>query len=472
MLYLPIEIPERELQSKLLIAIHATALNVPVVIGNYWSVHRVARRARSGYFLYKDCLDARATDFFPQLREAGVKIGVLDEEGLIFPSMDFYLKSRIGKGLALPYVTDIFTWGEAQKHAIVNAFPELKDRISATGNPRIDLLNQTFADLYKPYIARIQAQHGRFVLINTNFGPGNYSPYFKRSYFDVMKSFGRINTPEDEQYYKARESYFLKLYKFYIQALRSLALRHPDKKFILRPHPVENHDNWIQALAGLDNVSVVYEGSAVHWIAAADMLIHTGCTTGLEAYIMGKPVVRLNPDPDDEMESPLPNLVSMPAFSVDEMDALLKRPPANSSMNSRTKVDIDPQADAMVNEMITNLSSGNAYAHLGDIVCRAVKAEGGVDPAKVRASGFLLVKHLFNWSKTKAFRTMSALPLVKNLPPVTRWQLRKQRFSGLTKAMLLENLSQLEKCARVESSGSRWRISVADVDAYIIERLA
>ena len=81
-LFLPVEIMARELDSKLLIAHKALEKGFTVVIGTKGGVYKTARSYGSGIYLYKDhsLLSANMLD---ELRTLGLKIAVLDEEGLV-----------------------------------------------------------------------------------------------------------------------------------------------------------------------------------------------------------------------------------------------------------------------------------------------------------------------------------------------------------------------------------------------------
>ena len=70
--------------------------------------------------------------------------------------------------------------------------------------------------------------------------------------------------------------------------VRVLSQQHRDHQIIIRPHPSESHDPWRQLAAELPNVSVVYEGNVAEWLLAAELLIHNNCTTGVEAYLLGR----------------------------------------------------------------------------------------------------------------------------------------------------------------------------------------
>ena len=76
-----------------------------------------------------------------------------------------------------------------------------------------------------------------------------------------------------------------------IEAYRSLVLKLSDqlnKMIIIRPHPEENHIYYLDAFKQHDNVHVIYQGSVIPWILAADFMIHPDCTTAIESLFLGK----------------------------------------------------------------------------------------------------------------------------------------------------------------------------------------
>ena len=56
---------------------------------------------------------------------------------------------------------------------------------------------------------------------------------------------------------------------------------------IVRPHPGDDKDIWQQKLAGLRKTKVIYEQSSAPWIMASCGVLHRGCSSAVEAYVMG-----------------------------------------------------------------------------------------------------------------------------------------------------------------------------------------
>ncbi|MGD9035544.1 MAG: hypothetical protein PVF10_03220, partial [Syntrophobacterales bacterium] len=100
----------------------------------------------------------------------------------------------------------------------------------------------------------------------------------------------------------------------------------PEHNIVVRPHPTENQEIYRQIAAGCERVRVTNEGNVVPWLMAARALIHNGCTTGVEAYVMGVPAISyraaVNENYDDGFYR-LPNSLSHQCFDFKELSTTL-----------------------------------------------------------------------------------------------------------------------------------------------------
>ena len=101
--------------------------------------------------------------------------------------------------------------------------------------------------------------------------------------------------------------------------VRALSHRHRDYQIIIRPHPSESHDPWQRLAAELPNVSVIYEGNVAEWLLAANLLIHNNCTTGVEAYLLGRAAIAYSAFRDEAYDLFLPNALSEEVFELDQL---------------------------------------------------------------------------------------------------------------------------------------------------------
>ena len=75
-----------------------------------------------------------------------------------------------------------------------------------------------------------------------------------------------------------------------VRTLTERGFRHP---IVIRPHPAENLASWKRAFANHDHVHIRRQGDLAAWISAAKLLLHTSCTTGMEAFVLGTPAMSL-----------------------------------------------------------------------------------------------------------------------------------------------------------------------------------
>ena len=100
-----------------------------------------------------------------------------------------------------------------------------------------------------------------------------------------------------------------------------MAARFPKQKFVVRPHPLEDPETWRTHFQDVANVAVRDGGSAIPWLSAARCVVHSACTTGIEAYILGRPVTEYYPAaiPRSELDPLLPGKVTGACNDADEL---------------------------------------------------------------------------------------------------------------------------------------------------------
>ncbi len=74
--------------------------------------------------------------------------------------------------------------------------------------------------------------------------------------------------------------------------------------------------------AAAKRVVVTNEGNVVPWLMATKAVIHNGCTTGVEAFVMGVPAISYRPRINETYDNGfyrLPHLVSYQCFNFEEL---------------------------------------------------------------------------------------------------------------------------------------------------------
>jgi hypothetical protein len=171
---------------------------------------------------------------------------------------------------------------------------------------------------YESKTSKLRNKYGRYLLINTNFGTVNH--YFGRDYIaDTLRQQGKIKTQEQESEQNARENHQDIIMQAFIDMIPQLCRNFPQHKVIVRPHPSEDFDTWKRATAGLPGAFMIHQGDVVPWLMGADAVVHNSCTTGLQAYLLEKPVISYMPVVSDKYDQYLPNALSEKVHTMKDL---------------------------------------------------------------------------------------------------------------------------------------------------------
>lgn len=378
-IYLPIETTARELDGKLLLAAEAVSRGYAAIIGSKGSTLNVAERVRQGIWLDKGHADYDIEARFKRLSDANIHCTAIDEEGLVFANDETYLKNRgIKSGAALSYLSSVFVWGHHQK-SILERFNTAKEKLVVTGNPRFDIVQPKFRDFFSREVGEIKRTHNNYLLINTNFAVGNRAFFYKNSYLDEKKDLGIINSQDDLEFFKGWQAYKQTLFQKYCEMVRSLAAKMPEVNVIVRPHPSEECTTWKHELDDFSNIHVCREGNVINWILGSRAVIHSGCTTGIEAFVAGVPVLRYHPLYDERYESPLSNSLGDSAADLETLIEKARQIVQGYSKEGAHKYDILKKHleniegswayENILNEFDRLSDSGSMQGSISDIQC-------------------------------------------------------------------------------------------------------
>lgn len=289
-LYMPMEIASREMDSRLLIALSAAACGVETILGQKWVLQKNIERSPRGAWLFKTLTPGDANPM-RRAREAGHLVCAIDEE---IPGLGKNCGGlRWVAQESMSHCDMLFCLGKAHERAMARKFPGQTRKCVITGNPRWDLLRKELRGLYSAEAREISKRHGRFVLYNTNSGLTNSAKAPADKLIKALFSDGRLdrNKEADRELVKRLKSFEAANIAAAPRIVRALAETFPSTKFILRPHPTERMETYIEPLKGLANAEILSGGPAAPWILASELLIHTSCTTANEAFALGKPII-------------------------------------------------------------------------------------------------------------------------------------------------------------------------------------
>lgn len=365
LLILPVEIKARELTAKLFLGALAVSRGYSVVIGRGGEIASFSRYLRPGIFLEKDVAVGRRAQF-QALASRGHAVVAWDDEGVVETNYDWYVKYRIDP-VNLRRIHAFFSWGAEQANVVRRHFPEAASKIVETGNPRIDLLRSNFRLLWDNEAESYKQQFGDYILINTNFGGVNIFNKQPENFVKLITERLSLNA-EEAATFQATLDFSGLLFERFKEAIPVIAKFFPDTQIVIRPHPSEHHDTWRKISEDLPNVHVIFVGTAVGWIAGAKVLVHNGCTTGLEGVIMdGVPVIAYRPHLSEKYDLELPNGVSIQAFTLTELTEKLQELFSTQNIRNEKASESQNMLDAHIASLKGSLASDKVLDCIDEI---------------------------------------------------------------------------------------------------------
>ena len=316
-LFIPVEVKVRELQAKILLACLAAERGFHIVLGEAHAVRDSLHQLPAGVVLEKGVAPAKV-ESFAHFRTMGNKVVSWCEEGLVFFNDEDYVRRKVSQE-DLEKVEFFFAWGIYHADVISKSFPVMKDRIISSGNPRLDLLRPEFRNIFNDAAQEIRSRFGPFILINTNFSHCNHKKG-PGAYFDLLRATGKIKTTEEEEFTAGWMAHKKLLFDAFVPMIRKVKESFPEHKIIVRPHPGEDHQVWENFFKENPSIVVWNEGAVIPWIMASSVLIHNGCTTGIEAALLDHPAIAYRPVISEVYDQYLPNSVN---YQVDGDEQLI-----------------------------------------------------------------------------------------------------------------------------------------------------
>jgi surface carbohydrate biosynthesis protein len=332
LLLIPVENQVRELDPKLLLACVAARRGFSSVIGSRREMEMMIDRFPRSIYLSKS-MTVRSLLFFWVAAKFGHDIITWDEEALVHLPPEIYFSRRLHPA-AIRYVTHLFAWGE-ENAELWRTYPHLPAGIPihVTGNPRSDMLLPGLHAYYADEIEAIRREFGDFILVNTNFNHVNAFGADMNLFKPVKRPgqrprFGRAARGMSRGYAEGLRDHKQALFEDFKRLIPELEKRFPAYTIVVRPHPTEGHDAYRQIAARCTRVRVTNQGNVVPWLLTAKALVHNGCTTGVEAFVLKVPAVSYRATVNDVYDNGfyrLPNALSHQCVTLDELSATLDR---------------------------------------------------------------------------------------------------------------------------------------------------
>ena len=235
-------------------------------------------------FVLLNCLRPTRQPFARRLLEAGIAVGVLDDEGGVHPSLEHYRQLSSPDVELFRQVACFCCWGPRIAEFGVREGWYRQSQVVVSGAPRFDLYAPPWRNTVLRMFQDTWDHSGPLVLVNGRFPTAN--PAFN-STDCTIQGWEALGFERDEmrRYQQVERQAMLEM----AELTNRLATRFPDVSFVYRPHPFERPETYQDLLDARPNLHLVKHGTVEGWILRASAVIQRISTTALEARIAGTP---------------------------------------------------------------------------------------------------------------------------------------------------------------------------------------
>jgi surface carbohydrate biosynthesis protein len=293
-IYIVIELKVREFVAKILFAYMACLRGYRVYVGSREAIIDLVKSKNfiGGIFFYKAGLQ------YENCKDVDKKINahvVLDEEVCPGHNLDNYPNLiNAFPSTTRRFISKYFYINNKIARFVKKKFSYEKNKIISSGWPRVDIFTKKFSKIFNSDVKKIKKKYKKYYLFVSDFA---YITENFQQYALEYLPWG-VNKNEHKRYKKL----FIELAKYNYEDfkiislfLKDFAFKNKSIKILIRGHPADNIDAWKNVINGIDNLKFLEPKDDIQpWIMASSGVLHRGCTTSLQAYVLGKPLAFLN----------------------------------------------------------------------------------------------------------------------------------------------------------------------------------
>lgn len=304
-IFIPIELPVRELSSSAMLASYLSSKGMKVVIGSQLHIKNLALNSKKTIYLDKTLYSAH-NNFYSNLSKKNIKIFCDDIEASGCHVPEIYAQARFSQK-NIDLAKGIFFWGKDDFSAVKKYYDISDTKCFKRGSFRT-FFWKNYSQNIPSNIKKMNAlkeKYGDFVFIPSNFGGSMRSDGTKGVINQV-----KINYPHLLDKIQKRIDHIEKRRELFMSDLIKIADCFENINFVFRPHPNEEIYKWIKILPKRKNLFIEYEGSVTEYIMASNVVLHSGCTSAFEAYFYKKPCIAHVPRKNKKWDSWQANFMS------------------------------------------------------------------------------------------------------------------------------------------------------------------
>jgi hypothetical protein len=180
---------------------------------------------------------------------------------------------------------------------------------------------------------------------------------------------------------------------------------------------------------------VTNEGNVVPWILATRLVLHNGCTTGVESFVMGVPAISYQEAVDETYDNGfycLPNAVSHQCFNFEQLQDMV-----HQILSGQLGVANGDERNALVKKYLSSQTGPLACEKMVDVLTSMVNDRENEDPPSLWLG---VQRRLIADAYHSYKRLKPKLPGSHNRP-----EFQKHRYPGITPEALNQKINRIQK---------------------------
>ncbi len=228
-------------------------------------------------------------NYYKKLKKKGFTIISQDEEaGYIQPSYENFSDQRHGNGEAFDFIDFFLCWGKRDHAFLSNKYRNKKCNFVNCGSPRLDIYKEKYK-IGEQYLLK-NSINKNYILVSLNFLCFYFRSFSERISLEADRLGDSYNRYAEE--FIKREAETLYLLEKFINLIKFLSQKFPNKTIVVRPHPNFEVDRFKKITKDFPkNVQIISNGHLSEAIKNCELLIQNSCSSAVEAILANKKVI-------------------------------------------------------------------------------------------------------------------------------------------------------------------------------------
>ncbi|MGY6587770.1 MAG: surface carbohydrate biosynthesis protein [Wenzhouxiangella sp.] len=304
--------PRRDFEWRLFLASRLARYGISSAIGSKSSIKKIQKRSRNAILFGRLSSAAGRSQsdrlWLESFNPSNTKWVFFHDEGGIYPEWIYEQNVRRAypeQFFKESYMSKVCFWGARQEQLFSDH--EYSHKFEVVGAPRFDLMRKAHDPVDANAVKALRDRYGSFTLICARFNAANRvgdEPHaLNKRFRDILVEAGIADHSEHPDVIRQQFKRWNRVaheFPEFMCGIAELLIQNPESKFVIRPHPTEKASVYQEAFESFGNAYIDKSGDVRPFIRAANCVIHSECTTGLEAAVNEKPVINFRPWFGDE----------------------------------------------------------------------------------------------------------------------------------------------------------------------------